>query len=388
MSKQKPDFEKLRETQNSTLRDPAQVICGNYETSGIVPQLFDYTVQGNFLPLLEKLKITLFVTREYEHLVVALNVKNKKVRQSFLHLPHPNGIVADRKTNKVYVASTRSPNQIVELSPVSKLMPRAGYKAKPYSGKFLVPSRTKYYAGAYYFHDLAIIGGKLYANSVGKNGIIEINFNAAASEETVWSPLPVKQQNANHLQLNSIAAGKTLAGSYFSASAEKPGEYKPGDLNFPVDKKGVIFSGKTKKVVVRDLTRPHSAKLHANKLWVNNSGYGELGFVEKGVYQPFMDFPGWTRGLSFFGDVAFVGISKIIPKFRVYAPGLKTDVQQCAVYAVDIKQKKILGSIEWPLANQIYGIEWLDAKVSSGFPFTEAGATGKEAQEFFFRHVI
>lgn len=388
MTGTKAHFEQLRAIQNNALRDPAEVICGRYEASGIMPESLEYCTEGNFPELLEKLKITLFVTREYEHLVLALNVKNKKIRQSFLHLPHPNGIVVNHKTNKVYVASTRSPNNIVELSVVSKLMERAGYPKGRRKENFLSISRIKYYGGAYYFHDLALINGKLYANSVGRNGVIEIDFNSSTSEETVWSPLPAKFQTANHLQLNSIAAGKTLADSYFTASAEKPHQYKPGDINFPVDKKGVIFHGRTKKVIARNLTRPHSSKLHQGKLWVLNSGYGEFGFIDKGAFKPMFKFPGWTRGLVFFDNIAFVGVSKIIPKFKIYAPGLQTDNQVCAVYAIDIKAKKIIGHISWEMGNQVYGIEWMNSNVSSGFIFTEAKASAAYEQDFFFRQII
>jgi uncharacterized protein (TIGR03032 family) len=388
MISEEEDFEKLKEIQNKALRDPYQVICGTYELHGIVPRSFEYKMQGRFSELLEKLNITLLVTREYEHLMVAMNVKKGRLNQSFLHLPHPNGIAVNRKTNKVYVASTRSPSQIVELSLVNKLMNRDGHVSTAGEEKLFVPARVKYYAGAYYFHDLAIIGDKLYANSVGKNGVIEINMSSAASEKVVWSPLPEKMQNANHLQLNSIAAGKTLASSYFSASAEKPGEYKPGDLRFPVDKKGVIFSGKTKKPVARNLTRPHSAKLYKNKLWINNSGYGEFGYIKNGVLQVCMKFAGWTRGLCFLDNIAFVGVSKIIPKFRVYAPGIKGDRQECSIYAVDIKKREIIGAIEWPFGNQVYGIEWIDAKKCGGFPFTNPGPSTESEKDYFFRHII
>lgn len=387
----KPDnksYQQLLDRQNQAMRDPYQVICGSYEMHGIVPASLEYELEGRFLSLLEKLRLTLLVSREYEHLLIALRAQGRKLQQSFLHLPHPNGIVVNHRTDKVYVASTRSPNQIVELSLVSSLMPRDGYKSKVKKGNYLVPSRIKYYAGAYYFHDLAIIGGRLYANSVGKNGVIQINMDRAASEEVVWSPLPESMRNTNHLQLNSIAAGPSLAASYFSASAEQPGEYKPGDLRFPVDQKGVIFHGKTRKVIARGLTRPHSAKLHRGKLWVNNSGYGEFGFIENGSLQVGIKFGGWTRGLCFFDNIAFVGVSKIIPKFKAYAPGISSENQECAVYAVDIDKQKILGAIRWPWGNQIYGIECMDTAKCSGFPFTQAGLSAEDEKDFFFRHLI
>jgi uncharacterized protein (TIGR03032 family) len=382
------EYEKLRQTQSEALRDPYQVICGTYETHGIVPQSLEYTQRGKFLALLEKLNITLLVTREYEHLVIALNAKNGKLNQTFLHLPHPNGLVVDKKRNKLYVASTRSPNMIVELSLLDKLMKRDGHKETAKEQKVLVPSRMKYYSGAHYFHDLAMIGGKLFANSVGQNGIMQINMDASATEKIIWSPLPKKLQQANHLQLNSIAGGRTIADSYFSASAEKPGEYKPGDLKFPVDKKGVIFSGKTKKVIARNLTRPHSAKLYKNKLWVNNSGYGEFGEVRNGELTVYNRFDGWTRGLHFFDNFAFVGVSKIIPQFKIYAPGIKGDVQECSLYAIDLKTKEVVGSLEWPFGNQIYGIESMDATKCIGFPFTQPGPSSESEKDFFFRHML
>lgn len=212
MKKPFPGINKLLEIQNQALREPAEVICGSYISNGIVPESLEYNTAGDFLSILEKLNVTLLITREYEHLVIALNVKNNKLRQSFIHLPHPSGITVDRKTNKVYVAATRNPNQLVELAiasnPTSKL-----------PEKVLTPARVKYYGGAHYFHDLAFINGGLYANSVGKNSILKVDFNSTKTDKVVWSPLEAKENTRNHIQLNSIAAGKSLVDSYFSASA-------------------------------------------------------------------------------------------------------------------------------------------------------------------------
>jgi uncharacterized protein (TIGR03032 family) len=371
-----PVLNKLLEMQTNALREPAEVICGNYAVNGIFPESLEYKADAAFLSILEKLKITLLVTREYEHLVIALNVKKNKLRQSFIHLPHPSGIALDVKTNKVYVAATRNPNQVVELAIASG------------KEKYLIPSRVKYFGGAYYFHDLAFINGELYANSVGKNSIIKVDFNSSYSDKAVWSPLPAKVNSRNHLQLNSIAAGKSLADSYFSASAEKPGKYKPGDLKFPVDKMGVIFHGKTNKVIARGLTRPHSARLYKDKLWVDNSGYGEFGSIENGKFSSFAKLPGWTRGLCFKDNVAFVGVSKVIQKFKVYAPGIKEKKQQCGVYAIDMTTKKIIGHIEWAYGNQIFGLETIASDACEGFLYTNVNPSTEQEINFFSNYTI
>ena len=84
----------------------------------------------------------------------------------------------------------------------------------------------------------------------------------------------------NFIQLNSIAAGKTLKQSFFSASSDSIGTRVPGQRNYPVDGRGVIFSGASREPVVRGLTRPHSARLWRRRLLVDNSGYGEFGLVD------------------------------------------------------------------------------------------------------------
>ncbi len=370
-------FNKFLKIQKNALREPSAVICGDYKTNGILPESLEYTIHGSFLPILEKLKVTLLVSREYEHLVIALNSKKKKLRQSFIHLPHPSGIAIDEKTNKVYIAATRNPNQIIELAIANKNIE-----------KFLTPARVKYYGGAYYFHDLAFINGELYANSVGKNSVIKVDFNSSSSDKVAWSPLFAKENTRNHIQLNSIAAGKTLADSYFSASAEKPINYKPGDLKFPVDKTGVIFHGKTGKVIARGLTRPHSARFYNNRLWVDNSGYGEFGYIEKGKFASFAKLPGWTRGLCFKDNIAFVGVSKVIQKYKVYAPGIKEREQQCGVYAINMDTKKIIGHIEWALGNQIFGLETISSDVCNGFLYTEVTKSTEQEINFFSNYII
>ena len=167
-------------------------------------------------------------------------------------------------------------------------------------------------------------------------------------------PAASKQDNGpifgqNHIQLNSIAAGTDLHSSYFSASTDTLSVRRPGHQNFPVDKRGIIFSGATREPIVRGLTRPHSARLHAGKIWVDNSGYGELGIAEDGKFISVALLPGWTRGLCFYQDIAFVGTSRVIPRFRQYAPGLDVEASICGLHAVDTKSGKTRGSLIWPL---------------------------------------
>jgi uncharacterized protein (TIGR03032 family) len=366
---------KLEEKADHKWRDPLQLI--NFEGcfNRISPQLLKYKVYGDWWEIINRLNIRLLVSREHEHILMCLGCESDSPEISFLALPHPSGIAVDQDKRVIYVASTRNPNMIYQFNPIQ------GFIERKDKNKFreistavkntLVPGKVFFLPGSLYIHDMIFMNRKLYANAVGHNSIIQISEDGGY--KYVWWPKCIEKENKpdisdNYLQLNSIAAGKTINNSYFTSSTEKILSTRPGDINFPVNKKGVLFYGKTKEVVCRGLTRPHSARMNEGKVWLNNSGYGEIGFVEKNKFNSFLKLPGWTRGLYFKDDIAFVGTSRVNTRFSNYAPGvdLKSDI--CAIHAIDIKKCKIIGSIDWPFGSQIFAVEGIDKNYFGGLP--------------------
>jgi uncharacterized protein (TIGR03032 family) len=323
--------------------------------------------------VLKAAEMTLLITREYEHLVIALRATDCEPVVTFMPLPHPSGLTVDRDRGIVHIASTRNPNQVYDLQPVSGLLPRKDVRSVPLTDHPLVPVRSRFFPGCTYVHDLAIVGGAVHANAVGQNAVVRLDVDS--QYEVVWWPLCIETDTGlatdlNYLQLNSIAAGPTLETSFFTASTDRISRRRPGHRNFAVDKRGVVFSGATREPVVRGLTRPHSARLLNGHLWLDNSGYGELGLVEDGRFTPVAKLPGWTRGLCLRGRTAFVGTSRVIPSFRQYAPGLDANACVCGVHAVDVVSGEVLGSLVWPAGNQIFAIDWVPNEWTTGFPFT------------------
>ena len=353
-------------------RAPAQIVSQWREAEQIDPKLLECRVRGDWWETLEKTRATLLITREYEHLVMAMAATKTEQRISYLPLPHPSGLVADRARRLVYVASTRNPNQVYQLKPTTGMIDRLDVKTTSQAARPLLPVRSWFLPGCLYIHDLAMVGGKLHANAVGHNAVVRLHDDG--SYKRVWWPRCIERNGKtvfgrNHLQLNSIAAGASLDASFFSASCAAVSVRRPGHRNFPVDRRGVIFSGRTRETIARGLTRPHSARLQKGEVWVANSGYGELGPVKDGVFDPVARLPGWTRGLSFCGPIAFVGTSRVIPRFRQYAPGLDVNASQCAVHALHAATGRWLGSITWPVGNQIFAIDWMPSGDTLGFPF-------------------
>lgn len=105
---------------------------------------------------------------------------------------------------------------------------------------------------------------------------------------------------------------------------------------------GILMQVDSDEVICHGLSMPHSPRWHRGRLWVCESGSGTLGFVDlkTGRYEAVAAVPGFTRGLDFAGDLAFVGLSQVresavfsgIPITERLAPEERT----CGVCVVDL----------------------------------------------------
>lgn len=114
---------------------------------------------------------------------------------------------------------------------------------------------------------------------------------------------------------------------------------------------GVVVDVQTGEIVIGGLSMPHSPRLYRDRLWLLNSGTGELGWIEpgsgQGAGQAAAKFhvlafcPGFLRGLAFHGNHAFVGLSK--PRYQRFE-GLALDQKLadadsepwCGVQVIDL----------------------------------------------------
>lgn len=87
---------------------------------------------------------------------------------------------------------------------------------------------------------------------------------------------------------------------------------------------GIVIDVESGETVCSGLSMPHSPRLANGRLWVLNSGTGELGEVDlaSGTFRPRVFCPGFGRGLAIRGRHAFVGLSK--PRYKRFE-GLALD---------------------------------------------------------------
>jgi uncharacterized protein (TIGR03032 family) len=74
---------------------------------------------------------------------------------------------------------------------------------------------------------------------------------------------------------------------------------------------GVVIDVESGEIVAEGLSMPHSPRLHGGRLWLLDSGRGQIGHVDlaSGRFEPVAFCPGYARGLAFVGDHALVGLS-------------------------------------------------------------------------------
>ena len=118
-------------------------------------------------------------------------------------------------------------------------------------------------------------------------------------------------------------------------------------------KGGVLMDVASNEFVCRGLSMPHSPRWYAGRLWVCESGSGTLGVVDPntGRYEPVAAVPGFTRGLDFAGELAFVGLSQV-RESAVFSgipitERLKPEERTCGVCVVDLRRGAIAGLLKF-----------------------------------------
>lgn len=76
---------------------------------------------------------------------------------------------------------------------------------------------------------------------------------------------------------------------------------------------GILMDVPSGEIIARGLSMPHSPRFYNGQLWVLNSGEGGIGIIDPatGKYEQVAELPGFTRGLSFYGRYAFIGLSQV-----------------------------------------------------------------------------
>ncbi len=133
---------------------------------------------------------------------------------------------------------------------------------------------------------------------------------------------------------------------------------------------GQLIDVASNEIVARGLSMPHSPRWYDQRMWVLESGKGALSTIDlaTGAVTVVVELPGFTRGLAFHGDTAFIGLSQV--RENIFGGLPLTDrlsARVCGVWAVNIRSGKIIGFLRFEGAVQ----EIFDVQLLPGIEYPE-----------------
>jgi len=223
--------------------------------------------------------------------------------------------------------------------------------------------RSSYNTGKVDAHDVALGQRRVYFANTRFNCVARTSVNKHFTH--CWQPEFIEglvREDRCHLNGLALEAGQPKFATAFCATGHTGGWREQNRFT-----SGVLLDIQANRTVAEGLCMPHSPRYHQGQLWLCNSGHGLLVTVdlESGKCQEICSLPGFTRGLSFWGDHALVGLSRIRRKHILDAPPVRR--RQKSLFAgialVNCRTGKHVGSLEFlDGGREVYDVIFLSGR--------------------------
>lgn len=280
------------------LTDETADVAGE-AVSDPAPPKTDISFSGDLYNFLASRQISIaFTSYQTGNLYILGHGLDHKLSLHQASYPQAMGVVGDGE--RIYLASL---NQIVRLENV--LGPDQVANSK--HDKVYVP-RNFQTTGAVDLHEVGVTHeGKVVFINTKYSCLCELSLKH--SFKPIWKPSFISQiVPEDRCHLNGLAMQDGVP-KYASAVCRSDIVDGWRDRR---DNGGIIIDIETDEIVAEGLSMPHSPRVHDGKLWVANSGSGEIGWIDRDskTFQPVAFCPGFIRGLAFVDGFAVVTLSK------------------------------------------------------------------------------
>lgn len=311
----------------------------------------NYEHSGNWADVLEQLRLSILLSTYQAGKMVVLGSDRGIPTFAFHSFDQVMGLATSH--DQIAVGSRR---QIHFLKAAHEVAPTLS-PPKTYDGCYV--ARNSFVTGSIHGHDLAF----------GKEGLWVVNtlFSCLCTLEDDfnffprWRPPFISQlidQDRCHLNGLALENGAPRFVTVLGITDEPAGwrsNKKSG---------GAILDVPSGEIISRGLCMPHSPRMHQGKLWVLNSGCGELSTVDlrSGKLDTVASLPGYTRGLSFHGNYAFIGLSRIRETnvFGGLPIGEYPERLHCGLGIVDITSGRTIATLSFKTGvEELFAVEVL-----------------------------
>ncbi|HVK19233.1 MAG TPA: TIGR03032 family protein [Fimbriiglobus sp.] len=288
----------------------------------------------NFPALLRQMGAALLVTTYQAGKLVVARDEGDHLNTHYRSFKAPMGLALTDGGAKLAIGTTLQVWEFRDVPDVARRLEPAG----THDACFL--PRASHVTGNVLIHEMAYgSGGELWFVNTRFSCLATLDSESSFTPR--WRPPFVSELEPSdrcHLNGLGMVDGKP---KYVTAlgDTDTPAGWRPNKAHG-----GVLMDVDSGEVITRGLSMPHSPRWHAGRLWVCESGSGTLGTVDlsSGKYEAVAAVPGFTRGLDFVGDLAFVGLSQVresavfsgIPITDRLAPEQRT----CGVCVVDLRR--------------------------------------------------
>jgi uncharacterized protein (TIGR03032 family) len=319
---------------------------------------------SNLPEIFEHFGISVMVTTYQAGRLVMLRADDGVLNTHFRSFDKPMGMaIAD---NRLAVGGATSIWEFHNLPAVCKKLNQADdSQAAKHDACFL--PRTTHWTGDIQIHEMCWVGSGRDAELWFVNTLFSClcrrsnTYNFAP----VWRPSFITQyvpRDCCHLNGLGLRDG---APRYVTAlgATDRPGGWRDNKKDG-----GILIDIQSGDTIAGGLSMPHSPRWYRDRLWLLESGRGTFGYVDpvQGTYHPLATLPGFTRGLSFIGPLAFVGLSQV-RESAVFGgvPIAERDLEErtCGIWVINIDSGETVGFVKFEDAVQeIFAVEVLPAR--------------------------
>ncbi len=292
----------------------------------------------NFPDILTQLGISLVVSTYQAGKLIVLRADNNSINTHFRTFDRPMGLAVDREKLALGTAY-----QIIELRNVPAVAPKLEPLGK--HDACYLPRRT-HITGDIDIHEMAYTNDELW--------FINTRFSCLCTLDKINSFVPRWRPNfinaydlSDRCHLNGLGIRNNQP-QYITALGEtnEAAGWRKNKANG-----GIIIDIPSNEIICRGLSMHHSPRWYREELWVLESGNGSLAKVDlsSGKLTTVAQVPGFTRGLAFWENLAFIGLSQI-RETAVFSglPITKSLTERnCGVWVVNINTGEIIAFLRF-----------------------------------------
>lgn len=319
---------------------------------------FSCSYSANVPELLMKLNCSLAISTYQAGKVIFLSPKNE---EQLIQLPRsfekPMGIALSEEPDKMAVACK---DEVIVFANSKELAHTYPKKKNIYDALYL--PRATYHIGQLDIHDLSWGDKGLYAVNTLFSCIISIDDNYNFTP--YWVPpfiTGMKSEDKCHLNGMVMMNGKPRYVTAFNKGNSMQ-SWREG-----VTTDGVLMDIESGEIVAENLRMPHSPRMVDRELYLLFSATGEIVRVntKNGTYEIVTRINGFVRGMAYYKDFLFVGLSKLRQNSSTFA---KLEIAKKATYAgisiIHLPTGSFYGEIRYQASvDEIYDIQVLPGKI-------------------------